>query len=44
MRGEYILLLEEFLGEILQVSTRKLGAIGNDNNLPTITRNSNSLA
>jgi hypothetical protein len=44
MRGDYTLLLEEFLGEIFQVSTRELGATGNNNNLPTITRNSNGIA
>jgi hypothetical protein len=44
MRENYTLLLEEFLGEVFQVSTRELVAIGNNNDLATITRNSNRIA
>jgi hypothetical protein len=42
--GAYTLLLEEFLGEVFQVSTTELGANGNNNDLPTIPRNNNRIA
>jgi hypothetical protein len=39
----YILLLQELLCEILQVPATELGSIGNHNDLPLITRNSNAV-